>query len=77
MNVDSLKLELVKQLLDTNDKGIIDHIKAVFETRSSGWWESLPKEIKDSVERGLQQADAGDTIPHNEARQVYAKWLKK
>lgn len=28
------------------------------------------------VERGLQQADAGKTIPHTEIRERMAKWLK-
>jgi hypothetical protein len=77
MNADSLKLELVKQLLETEDKGIIAHIKAVFETQTTGWWDTLPTEVKQSVERGIAQADAGETIAHDEARNVYAKWLKK
>ena len=28
------------------------------------------------VERGLQQADAGQTIPHEQVKQRMAKWLK-
>ena len=28
------------------------------------------------VERGLQQADAGQTIPHAEVKERMAKWLK-
>ena len=28
------------------------------------------------VERGLQQADAGQTIPHERVRDRMAKWLK-
>ena len=28
------------------------------------------------IERGLQQADAGQTIPHDEVKQRAAKWLK-
>ena len=28
------------------------------------------------VERGLQQADAGETIPHTEVRERMTKWLK-
>jgi predicted transcriptional regulator len=28
------------------------------------------------VERGLQQADAGQTVSHREVREKMAKWLK-
>ena len=28
------------------------------------------------IERGIQQADAGQTIPHSEVRERMAKWLK-
>ena len=28
------------------------------------------------IERGLQQADAGQTIPHEEVKERAAKWLR-
>ena len=28
------------------------------------------------IEKGLQQADAGETIPHEQVREQMAKWLK-
>ena len=28
------------------------------------------------VERGIRQADAGQTIPHSQVRERMAKWLK-
>jgi len=28
------------------------------------------------VERGIQQADAGETIPHAQVKERMAKWLK-
>lgn len=71
MNADTVKLRLVKQLLETDDKELMDHLTAVFDTQNNGWWDNLPPEIKKSVERGIAQADAGDTIPHEEARKVY------
>ena len=27
------------------------------------------------IERGIQQADSGETIPHNEVKQRVSKWL--
>lgn len=28
------------------------------------------------VERGIQQADAGKTVPHSQVREKMAKWLR-
>ena len=28
------------------------------------------------IERGIEQADAGQTIPHDEVKQRVSKWLK-
>lgn len=77
MNIAITKLELAKKLLDTNDKDIINHIKAVFSTRAENWWEELPDEIKSSLEKSIKQADSGQTIPHKEVMKRYGKWLKK
>ncbi len=40
-------------------------------------WDTLPDEIKDSVEKGLAQSKAGKTTPHGEVMKKYKKWLKK
>lgn len=77
MNVAATKLELVKLLLNTNDEGIIEHIKSVFATQSETWWEQLPEEIQNSVLKGIQQSDNGQTIGHVEAMKTLKKWTKK
>ena len=77
MNIGATKLEIAKQLLDTNDKDLINHIMAIFSTREENWFEELPDEIKASVKRGLKQSKEGNTIPHAEVMKKYKKWLKK
>ncbi len=46
MNIAATKLELVKRLLNTEDKDIINYIKAIFETREENWWDELPASVK-------------------------------
>lgn len=76
MNVTAVKLELAKRLLNTNDKNIINYIKAIFDTQKENWWDELPAEIKLSVERGLAQSQKGETILHADMKKRYQKWLK-
>ena len=77
MNIASTKLELAKHLLNTEDVGIINHIKAVFSVQNNNWWETLPDEIKNSVNRALKQSEKGMSVPHQRIKESYSKWLKK
>ncbi len=77
MSIATTKVELAKRLLNTNNKSIINYIKAIFETQSTDWWEELPDEVKASIEKGLKQSEKGETIPHTQVMKKYSKWLKK
>jgi hypothetical protein len=77
MNIAVTKLDLVKKLLNTNDKGIIDHLKVVFSTEDELWREEYPDEIRQSIEIGIKQSESGQTIPHEEVMKRFGKWLKK
>jgi hypothetical protein len=77
MNIASTKLELVKRLLETDDKDVIKYIKAIFDSHEENWLEELPDEVKASIERGLDDAKKGKVKPHSEFRKKYQKWLKK
>jgi hypothetical protein len=76
MSIATLKLDLAKKIIETNDKEIIGYIKAIFEGQSENWFEDLPADVQASVERGLAQSERGEGRPHSEVIQKYKKWLK-
>ena len=39
------------------------------------WWNSISEDEKESIERGLADAEAGKLNPHTKARKLYEKWL--
>ncbi|MFC5283193.1 hypothetical protein [Pedobacter alpinus] len=71
------KIELVKQLLDTNDIDIIKSIKSILSgsTQSSDNWTNLPSEVIEDIKDAIGQVEAGDLINHLEAQETYKKWL--
>jgi predicted transcriptional regulator len=79
MNIQAEKLEIMRLIMDTDDKSIIDQLKAFFQTRptSKVWFDDLPDAVKESVERGLAQSERGEVIPHSEVKRKYEKWLSK
>ncbi len=57
------------QLIDTiDDVRILNAIKLLLQkqvqTKEHDFWENLPIEVKQSIERGIEQADNGELISH-------------
>jgi len=76
MNISNLKLNLAKKIINTDDKEIIKYINAIFEGQSENWFEELPSEIKESLERGMAQSKKKEIRPHSEVIKKYKQWLK-
>ncbi len=78
MSIATIKLDLAKKIIDTEDKGIINHIKAIFDTQpDTNWFESLPDDVRASVQQGIKEADRGEGTPHTVVMKRVKKWLKK
>lgn len=79
MNMQSEKMQMIRRIMDTEDKSIINELKAFFQTRPSDgvWFDNLPDDVKDSVERGLKESANGEGIPHSVVKSKYKKWLSK
>jgi hypothetical protein len=77
MNIAATKIEIAKQIFNTNNKNLISYIKTLFETQDTDLWDELPDSVKKSAERGLAQADRGEFKSHAEVMKKYKKWVKK
>ncbi|HEY8927822.1 MAG TPA: hypothetical protein VIM55_01430 [Mucilaginibacter sp.] len=67
MDLQAEKLSLVQAVLDIEDINVIEEIKNLLKNRERDWFDDLTEEQQQSVMRGLEQADRGETISHEEA----------
>lgn len=71
MNLQAEKLKLIRAVLDIEDMSLLKEIKCLLKTKkeeqSPDWFDDLTEEQRQSVDRGLAQADRGERIPHEEA----------
>lgn len=44
-------------------------------SRDKDWWIILPNKIQISIEKGIAQADKGETIPHEQVMKKYRSFL--
>ena len=75
LSVLNKKIELIQWLSSIEDSSIIEKIMELKKKESKDWWNSISDDEKQSIEKGIQDADAGKLKPHSEARKLYEKWL--
>ena len=76
--VSELKNNLHRLVVETVDISILEKVQEYFgklKSNPTDWWESLSLKEKESIERGLQQLNRGERIPHNDVRQKVKKLL--
>jgi hypothetical protein len=62
MDIQSEKLELIKMLLETNDKAIIESIKNILLSEKKDVWEKLSPEQQDEINLEIQESNRGDVV---------------
>lgn len=77
MDIMAEKIELVKQLLNTNDIGILISIKSILKgsNQNPNDRADLPDEVMADINESITQIEAGQGISHLEAKETYKKWL--
>ncbi len=75
MNLHATKLELIQWLATIDNPRIIEKILAIRNDEKEDWWEHLSALEKESINKGIDDADAGKLNDHGQARKLYGKWL--
>ena len=62
MDIQSEKLELIKMLLETDDKTIIKAIKNIFKAQKKDVWKELSPEQQEEIDLEILEANRGDQV---------------
>ena len=57
------------------DSSIIEKLLKFREEEVKDWWDSASEAEKNSIEKGVREADNKDLKKHSSARKIYEKWL--
>lgn len=76
MNTDELKSHLHSLIDKVEDPKILNALRAILSKEVRGdFWDELPLSVQESVKKGMEQANRGETRPHSEVMKKYQKWL--
>jgi len=75
LNLERTKIELIQWLSTLDDAKTIGKVLKLRESERSDWAKSISEEERNSIKRGIEDADNGNLKNHSEARKIYGKWL--
>lgn len=68
----------VKKYIDEADDKIVKMVYSMLEAeREDDWWDDLPKDVRDSIDKAIAELDAGKGIPHEVVMKKYKKWFTR
>ena len=69
------KIALIQWISTIDDPEVIGRISELRDHEEQISWKELSPETRESISKGLADADQGRLLPHSEARNIYKKWL--
>ena len=70
MDIQTLKLDLVQRILNSENEGILAKVNIILQEESENdWWDQLPKEVQDSINEGNSDINTGNIFTHDQVIQ--------
>ncbi len=71
MNIQAEKLNVLQQIINSDDVNLIKDIKSLINNRDMDWFDGLSKSQQNDVTEGLNQLDSGNFFSHEEAKKRF------
>jgi len=75
IDLQNKKIELIQWLSTLDDEFIIDKLMELRDSEKADWWDEVTEGEKESIEKGIEDANSGNLRPQSEVRKLYEKWL--
>ncbi len=62
MDIQTTKIELVKLILNIDNKSIVEKIFNLIKSEQSDFWNELSRQEQEEIRLGIKQLDAGQRI---------------
>lgn len=73
MNIQSVKLELFKMIINTNNPSVLEKVMSIFRNEKQDFWSNLSKEEQTDILAGIDELDNGDHCPYEDVIKKHRK----
>ncbi len=71
------KYDLIEKIVNTDNEVLLNQVKHLLDEEEAESWESLDTALKESLKRGIAQADKGKVSHHNDVMKRLRKKYTK
>lgn len=74
----ALKYKIVEKIIQSTDDDLLNDIKSLLGLSESDFWDDLPPQIQQAIDKAKSQLDKGEGAPHAEVMaKMKARFLNK
>lgn len=73
IRLENTKIELIQWLTTLEDRAVIQKILDL--KSKDDWWGKISDAEKESIEKGISDANSGKLSTQDKAEEIYGKWL--
>lgn len=74
----ALKYKIAEKIIQSNDDELLNEIKSLVGLSEGDFWNDLPTEVKQSINKAKDELDRGEGIAHEEVmEEMRNRFLKK
>ncbi|NTW31818.1 MAG: hypothetical protein HGB12_04205 [Bacteroidetes bacterium] len=73
MNIQSVKLELLKMIINTDNPSVLDKIMGIFQNEKQDFWSNFSKEEQEDIIAGIDELDKDEKYNYDEIIKKHRK----
>ncbi|MGY4383271.1 hypothetical protein ACVWYN_000290 [Pedobacter sp. UYP24] len=74
----ALKYKIVEKIIQSNDDGLLNEIKALIGLSETDFWADVPTDVKLAIHKAKKELDGGEGTPHIQVMsEVKSRFLSK
>lgn len=73
MNIQAVKMELLKMIINTENASVLEKVMNIFQNEKQDFWSALSKDDKEDILAGIDDLDKGEKYIYDEVIKKHRK----
>lgn len=74
MDLEARKYQFIQKLVKVEDESILEKLELVLRENQNDWFDDLSESEKNEIQIGLDQAEKGEVLSHEDVMKRFSKW---
>lgn len=73
MNIQTVKIELLKMIINTDNPSVLEKVMNIFKNEKQDFWSNLSREDQEEILSGIEELDKGEKYSYDEVIKKHRK----